>query len=466
VALKVMRPEYSGDAAFRRRFLREAHAISRLSHPNILPLIEFGEENSVLYLVMPLVREGTLRDLIMQHAGPLSLEEALPLFVPLCDAVQYAHQEGIIHRDIKPQNILMQRRTHVLLADFGIARDRLDTKMTTTGVGIGSVEYMAPEQAEGQANAQSDIYSLGVVLYQLLTGVVPYSGTRPLEVLFRKASDPTPDPRRLNPHLSAEIVDILLIALAKEPYQRFETAEALSYALQQVRSAAVSPLPYQVNWPPEPAAPAPLISDFATTRRVSRQTTQVRRRSSPPLNTWADDTTIPEEHWNQPAAYRRPPAGKTSGQFKSKYILLAIALALLSLGITSIAYGHLGQNWLHSNASEGGAQQLTATPNTNTQPAYPWPINTPPPQPASTTPPQPAETPTTQPTTTATPQPTETPATQPTEIETPQPTETPPANADTPTPQPTAPQPPQATQAPAAPPGNAPTPGTQTEATP
>ena len=130
MAIKVIRAGFGEDAIFRERFLREAQAISRLSHPHILPLIEFGEDHTpfgenhaLLYLVMPLVREGTLRDLLKQHSGPLPLDEALPMFVQLCDAVQYAHDEGFIHRDIKPQNVLLQRRTHVLLADFGIARD-------------------------------------------------------------------------------------------------------------------------------------------------------------------------------------------------------------------------------------------------------------------------------------------------------------------------------------------------------
>ena len=171
VAIKVIRAGFSEDPSFRERFLREAQAVSKLSHPNILPLIEFGEENQTLYLVMPLAREGTLRDLLKQRNGPLPLDEAVPMFVQLCDAVQYAHEEGIIHRDIKPQNVLLQRRTHVLLADFGIARDTNESQqMTATGAGIGTVEYMAPEQAIGQADIRSDIYSLGIVLYQMITG--------------------------------------------------------------------------------------------------------------------------------------------------------------------------------------------------------------------------------------------------------------------------------------------------------
>jgi tRNA A-37 threonylcarbamoyl transferase component Bud32 len=455
VALKVMRPEYTGDRVFRWRFLREAHAISRLSHPNILPLIEFGEEDEILYLVMPLVREGTLRDLLGQHDGPLSLEEVLPLFVPLCDAVQYAHQEGIIHRDIKPQNILLHRHRHVWLADFGIARDRLDTKMTTTGVGIGSVEYMAPEQAEGEASAQSDIYSLGVVLYQLLTGVVPYAGTVPLEVLFKKANDPLPDPRRLNPRLPAELVEVLHLALAQNPRERFATAEALGYAAQQVWPSATPTAFYaQMDGQPGPQSPAPLVNDFATTRRAAPRPTQDEHRWGTPAHTWAEDTTIPEEQWHQQGEYTPPDAGVPARHSRPRYILLVAALAFLALGITSIAYGRLSQSRLHTGASTTGAQQLTATPGIPTRPtSVPrpvgpigpvGPVGTPPSQPASTATPQPAATPTARPATTVTPQPTETPTTRPAPSATLQPTPTPPAA--TPTTQPTTtPTPPAAT---------------------
>ncbi len=233
VALKIVRADLSGIEAFRARFLHEARAISRLSHPNILPLIEFGQERETLYLVTPLVRGGTLRDLLKRRNGALPPEEAISLFLQLCQAVQYAHEEGIIHRDIKPQNVLLQRGVHVFLADFGIARDLSATQLTGIGTGIGTVDYMAPEQARGQASALSDIYSLGVLLYQLLTGRLPFEGSSPFEVLVKQSNDPLPDPHAFNPALPAALVTILQAALAKNPRERFQSAAALGAAVER-----------------------------------------------------------------------------------------------------------------------------------------------------------------------------------------------------------------------------------------
>ena len=480
VALKVIRPEFTGDEPFRRRFLREAHVIARLSHPHILPLIEFGHEQGTLYLVMPLVREGTLRDLLKEHQAPLSLEEALPLFVPLCDAVQYAHQEDVIHRDIKPQNILLQRHTHVLLADFGIAHDRFDTKMTTTGIGIGSVEYMAPEQAEGRADTRSDIYSLGVVLYQLLTGTVPYSGPAPLQVLFKKANDPLPDPRKQNPNLPAEIVDILQIALAREPHQRFASAEALGHAFEQIMSHAVpSPLQSQMPWrlspdagargeaesagtqfPQAPAAGgAPALQDVAAASTLHihsdqssweahndqglataattpvpadstptlRYTSQWSVNSQEPLTTegWAATNKLHNEDWyNAPVWGNQrdippPDANRRNQRPRLLAILLVSTLAavlLLTMCVSSVASGHLGLAWLHPGSASTGSQLLTPTPGSTIQPTQF-------PGPVSTLPAWPPVG-TTQPTSTAMSQPTGTVTAQPTTTTTTQPTAT------------------------------------------
>jgi len=480
VALKVIRAEFTGDEPFQRRFLREAQAISRLSHPNILPLIEFGEEQGRLYLVMPLVREGTLRDLLSQHNGPLSLEEALPLFVPLCDAVHYAHQEDIIHRDIKPQNVLLQRHTHVLLADFGIAHNRFDTKLTMTGMGIGSVEYMAPEQADGRADVRSDIYSLGILLYQLLTGVVPYSGTGPLQVLLKKANEPLPDPRGRNPNLPAEVVDILQVALARDPNERFSNAGALGSAVQEMTSRALrSPKKHPLLWRPNPAAFAPQPAgaaptaplhrgpsfhvDLAPTLRRPGPSPSPRGDRQPTAERWPAVMWSDEGRWSNPPTWdtRRilPPSevntpAQSSRRSHALLVASLVVVLLLIVAVSSIAYGHGDLAWLHPGSAATGAQLLTPTPTMPVQPPqmpgaggtpFPWP--TPPPQPTSITTPQPTDTATPQPTAsgtpgpagTPTPQPSTMPTAQPTVPATPPPTGTPGAGPTaTPTSQPTA----------------------------
>ncbi|GEM_PF-805190 len=257
VALKVIRPGFSEQEEFRARFLREAQVISRLSHPHILPLIDFGEQDTILYLVMQLVREGNLRDLLRAQQGPLPLAQAISLFTQLCSAVQYAHSQGIIHRDIKPQNVLLQQGTHVLLADFGIARASNEQGMTATGAGIGTAEYMAPEQALGRADARSDIYSLGIVLYQMLTGAVPFAGATPIQVMMRHTNEPLPDPRTFNPNLPPLLVQALQTALEKAPDARFQSAQSLGRAVQEAQASVqpqqeIRPSGWLPNIPPQP----------------------------------------------------------------------------------------------------------------------------------------------------------------------------------------------------------------------
>ncbi len=235
VAIKVIRKGYADDEDFRARFLREARAISHLSHLNILPLIEFGEsgENGeILFLVMPYVSGGTLRDRIKKQGGPLPLRDTARIFSQLCEALEHAHQHGLIHRDIKPSNVLLQDGKNVLLADFGIALDTGDARLTSTGMGLGTAEYMAPEQAKGQADRRSDVYSMGVVLYVMLTGQAPYSGSTPFDVLLKHATEPLPSLHELNPEVPAPIEGVVQTAMAKAPRDRFQSVQAMLNAFE------------------------------------------------------------------------------------------------------------------------------------------------------------------------------------------------------------------------------------------
>jgi serine/threonine protein kinase len=279
VAIKVIRAELGRESDYRTRFLREAQAIAKLAHPHILPLIEVGEEADTLYLVMPLIREGTLFDALERRQGPLPLEEALPLFIQLCAAVHYAHSQGIIHRDIKPENVLLQHGTHVLLSDFGIARDRAQSQITSVGLVMGSAAYMAPEQVLGQTDARSDIYSLGVVLYTIVTGTLPYTGASMLEMIARHSNAPIPDPRAINPLVTPALSAIIQKAMAKNPQERFPSANAFGQAVQQI--AAGFPAA-------SPASPAQGFPGSSALQQPSA-TTQAPAPGAPsaPLNTSA-----------------------------------------------------------------------------------------------------------------------------------------------------------------------------------
>lgn len=260
VAIKVL--HRSADPQFAARFAREARAIAQLQHPNILPVYDFGEEGELQYLVMRYVEGGrTLRDLLA--SGPLEPAQALRLIARLLDALHYAHGRGIVHRDIKPGNVLLPEPDWPLLADFGIARFGGEaSQLTMTGQTIGTPDYIAPEQATGQpVDARADIYSTGVMLYEMLVGRTPFRGESALAVVLQHIQQPPPAPRLFNPALPAALEPVLLKALAKDPNERFQTAaelaEVLSGLAAQLERAAPVSLPASARPAVPPLAPEP-----------------------------------------------------------------------------------------------------------------------------------------------------------------------------------------------------------------
>ncbi|MEA2575276.1 MAG: eukaryotic-like serine/threonine-protein kinase [Chloroflexia bacterium] len=230
VAIKVLDPALSIDPKAVERFKREAVTAANLEHPNIVRVYDVQQEGNLHYISMRYVQGTTLRD-ILQDNGPLPLETAVNVIVPVAQALHYAHKNGVIHRDVKPGNILVEPDGSVVLSDFGIARagGAAQAGLTATGLVMGTADYLAPEQISGRpAEARSDIYSLGVVLYEMLTGVTPFAGENTASVLYRQVHDTPPPLRSMNPRLPQELQPIIDRALAKNPTLRY--SEALDFA--------------------------------------------------------------------------------------------------------------------------------------------------------------------------------------------------------------------------------------------
>ena len=240
VAVKVLREEYSEDENFIRRFDREAQAASRMSHPNIVNLLDVGvEEDGTRYLVMEYVQGKTLKRFI-QESGALRPEIAAQIIIRVLAALQHAHQNGVVHRDIKPQNILIDKEGTVKVADFGIARmANAQTVSQTDESVMGSVYYFSPEQARGAAvDARSDIYSVGVVFYEMLTGKVPFTGDTPVAIAMQHLQTAPIPPAEVNPSVSSALDFVVLHAMEKKPRRRYQSAEEM---LRDVRLAMEHP---------------------------------------------------------------------------------------------------------------------------------------------------------------------------------------------------------------------------------
>ncbi|MBE2912261.1 Stk1 family PASTA domain-containing Ser/Thr kinase [Anoxybacillus flavithermus] len=224
VAVKVLRLDFVNDELFIKRFRREAQAATSLNHENIVTIYDVGEDDGIYYMVMEYVRGCTLKQYIQQHA-PLPVQEALRMMDQLTGAIAHAHQNGVIHRDIKPQNILVSEDGTLKITDFGIAVALSSTTITQTNSVLGSVHYLSPEQAKGgMATEKSDIYSLGIVMFELLTGQLPFLGESAVAIVLKHLQTETPSVRRWNPNIPQSVENIVLKATAKNPLHRYNSA--------------------------------------------------------------------------------------------------------------------------------------------------------------------------------------------------------------------------------------------------
>jgi serine/threonine-protein kinase len=249
VAIKILQATEASGEEFLARFRREARAIAALRHPNILTIYDYGEERGTAFIVMEYVPGGTLKAGLTRQ--PMEWPDVATLIIPVGRALAYAHSQGIVHRDVKPANVLLARADWPLLADFGLVKlIGQERGITRPGVSIGTPAYHSPEQAAGEdTDHRSDIYALGVVLYELLTGRLPFEAQSPVQMMMQRIHEPPIPPRRLNPRVTPQLEAVILRALARDPAARHPTMDALVNDLSRLPGA-----PGRAALPPSQAA--------------------------------------------------------------------------------------------------------------------------------------------------------------------------------------------------------------------
>lgn len=324
VAVKMLRLDFANDEEFIRRFHREAQSATSLVHPNIVSIYDVGEEQDLYYIVMEFVDGQTLKQYIQQHS-PLAVVEMLDIMKQLTSAISHAHQNHIIHRDIKPQNILIDHQGNVKITDFGIAMALSATSITQTNSVLGSVHYLSPEQARGgMANKKSDIYSLGIVMFELLTGRLPFSGESAVSIALKHLQSETPSLRRWNPLIPQSVENIVLKATAKDPFHRYNSVEEMEADLLTALD------PERLN---EPKFVIP-IDDEAT-----KAIPIITNDRNYPHN--MDETRIHEkekavEESQQPGKKDKEPQKPKKKRKKLPIILVSVFVALVLFGILAV----------------------------------------------------------------------------------------------------------------------------------
>ncbi|GGM21019.1 serine/threonine-protein kinase PrkC [Paraliobacillus quinghaiensis] len=291
VAIKVLRLEYANDDEFITRFHREAQSATSLSHPNIVNIYDVGDEENIYYMVMEYVEGMTLKKYIQLY-GPIPAEESIEIMRQLTSAIEHAHANNIVHRDIKPQNILIDPYGKVKVTDFGIALALTATSLTQTNSMLGSVHYLSPEQARGgMANEKSDIYSLGIVFFELLTGRIPFSGQSAVSIALKHLQSNTPSVRRWNPDIPQSIENIVLKSTTKDPFYRYNSVEALEEdlltALQPNRINEAAYVPPEEEG--EETKAIPIINDQNFEKNKSVEDTLVHTKNTSIQNGNAHD---------------------------------------------------------------------------------------------------------------------------------------------------------------------------------
>jgi serine/threonine-protein kinase len=283
VAIKVLRKDYSGNPAFRERFRQEAKAAANLSHPNIVTVHDFGFDKESLFIVMEYVPGITLKTMINQ-SGRLEIDKAIPLIVQACAGIGYAHRAGLVHCDVKPQNMLVTPDQRVKVADFGIARALASIQADErSSIVWGSPQYFSPEQAAGKApSPASDVYGLGVVLYEMLTGQLPFTTNSSRELARLHLEADPPEPRYINPAIGENLNRIILKVLSKEASARYRTADQLGRVLITFSKKS---------------SPARLSQPVATVREIPKPQPRIEAKKSTPIESVPHVSTTVDIDW-------------------------------------------------------------------------------------------------------------------------------------------------------------------------
>jgi Serine/threonine protein kinase len=299
VAVKVLRQQFMHDEDFVRRFRREAQAAASLSHPNIVSIYDVGQEDDTHYIIMEFIDGHNLNEIIRDRA-PLQVEEAVRITAQIADALDHAHHNQIIHRDIKPHNILIGKNGRVKVTDFGIARAVTTSTITQTGSVLGSVHYFSPEHAKGISTGEkSDIYSLGIVLYQMLTGRLPFLGESPISVALKHLQESFERPKLVNPHIPQSVENIILRAMRKNPQERYQSAKQMLQDLETCLS------PQRLHEPPV-QFPSELLEE------EDGEQTRVIPALKPDMRMSGEETIVKkEEKWDEEEEPKRRWVGPT-----------------------------------------------------------------------------------------------------------------------------------------------------------
>ncbi|MBA2454332.1 MAG: serine/threonine protein kinase [Chloroflexia bacterium] len=407
VAVKILRPHYAEQAGSTSRFEREAQAAAQVNHPNVVQVHDYGRDDDHVFIVMHYVSGLTLGEYV-RGQNRLSAAEIVRIVSQVLDGLGAIHRAGIVHRDIKPHNILLEKDLTPKLTDFGVAYFAPALSLTQTGTTIGTAAYMAPEQATGEKlGPQADLYAVGIILYELLTGQLPFSGPSPVQVMYQHVNEPPAPPRSINREISPQLDAVILRALAKRPVDRYPDAESMRLALV---NAGVDTQEIFVVPP----------ADYAN------QPTAASRTTSPP---------VPP---------RRPPvAARREEPNRWPY---ALALLVVAVAIVAVLGASLGNGFGVAGIGDD-ENDPTATPSAEAAIVNPSATSEPEDTPTAM-PPLPTETPIPDPTETQVPLPTETLVPPPTAAPVPPPTETPEPPEPTPvppTPEPPPPEPPEET---------------------